>query len=202
MALKSSIWRGTRFPDATRQTCDGRSRPLSAGNRTKQICAALPFDGIEPATQAMLVAERVNNDLLLAKCLKMLVEIYMETGNFPAAMTVLTRALPLGAQGRPMQSKKSGIFNNLGLAHQYAGQFSMANSLLMSGQLRLLILLRLLCLTQAYPLVNVAVASFHLRDFSRGLSAAERAIELLAAPSDDGSAWLAQRSSSPIRDSC
>ncbi len=54
----------------------------------------LPFDGIEPANQAVAVAERVNNDLLLAKCLNMLGVMYMETGNFPAAMTALTRALP------------------------------------------------------------------------------------------------------------
>ena len=143
----------------------------------------LPFDGIEPANQAVAVAERIDNDLLLAKCLKMLGGMYMETGNFPAAMSALTRALPAARRAGDAE-QESGIFNNLGLAHQYAGQFSMAipcyersmevaDPAATSGYI------------QAIPLVNIAVASLYLRDFPRGLATAERAIELLAEPSDD-----------------
>lgn len=143
----------------------------------------LPFDGIEPANQAVVIAERVSNDLLLAKCLKMLGGMYMETGNFPAAMTVLTRALP-AARRAGDAAQESGIFNNLGLAHQYAGQFSMAIPCY-ERSMEVADPAAASKLAQALPLVNVAVACLYLRDFSRGLSAAERAIELLAEPSDD-----------------
>ncbi|MEP6609452.1 MAG: HD domain-containing phosphohydrolase [Burkholderiaceae bacterium] len=143
----------------------------------------LPFDGIEPANQAVAVAERINDDLLLAKCLKLLGLMYAETGNFPAAMTFLTRALPIARRAQD-SDQESGIFANLGLAHQYAGQFSLAipcyeRAVEVAGsdaKVRL---------SQVVPLVNIAIASLYLRDFSRGLAAAERAIELLADPRDD-----------------
>lgn len=143
----------------------------------------LPFDGIEPANQAVAVAERVNNDLLLAKCMNMLGVMYMETGNFPAAMTALTRALP-AARSAQSSDQEAGIFANLGLAHQYAGQFSMAIPCY-ERSVDVADPVATTRLTQAIPLVNIAVASLYLRDFSRGLAAAERAIELLADPSDD-----------------
>jgi tetratricopeptide (TPR) repeat protein len=132
----------------------------------------LPIDGIEPAARAVAIAERVNNDLLLAKCLKMLGGMYMESGNFPAAMTALTRALP-AARRAGDSDQESGIFNNLGLAHQYAGQFSMAipcyeRSVEVADPT---VTPRL---AQALPQVNIAVASLYLRDFSRGLAAADR----------------------------
>lgn len=143
----------------------------------------LPFDGIEPANQAVAVAERLKNDLLLAKCLNMLGVMYMETGNFPAAMTALTRALP-AARGARDSEQEAGIFANLGLAHQYAGQFSMAIPCY-ERAVEIAHPAAVTHLTQAIPLVNIAVASLYLRDFPRGLAAAERAIELLAEPSDD-----------------
>ncbi len=124
----------------------------------------LPFDGIEPANQAVAVAERLNNDLVLAKCLKMLGVMYIETGNFPAAMTALTRALP-AARSAGDSEQESGIFNNLGLAHQYAGQFSMAIPCY-ERSIEVADPAATLRLTQAVPLVNIAVASLYLRDFS------------------------------------
>src|SRR4029434_10310328 len=129
------------------------------------------------------VAERVKNDLLLAKCLKMLGLMYAETGNFPAAMAALTRALP-AARGAHDWEQQSGIFANWGLAHQYAGQFSMAIPCY-ERAVEVADPAATTNLTQAIPLVNTAVASLYLRDFPRGLAAAERAIELLAEPSDD-----------------
>ena len=67
---------------------------VSACIARNKYLRGLPFDGIEPANHAVAVAERLKNDLLLAKCLKMLGVMHAETGNFPAAMTALTRALP------------------------------------------------------------------------------------------------------------
>ncbi len=92
---------------------DARAMCLLGIARNRYL-RGLPFDGIEPANHAVAVAERLKNDLVLAKCLKMLGVMYMETGNFPAAMTALTRALPAARNaGDPEQ--ESGIFNNLGL---------------------------------------------------------------------------------------
>ena len=113
----------------------------------------------------------------------MLGVMYAETGNFPAAMTALTRALPAARNARDSE-QESGIFANLGLAHQYAGQFSMAIPCY-ERAMEVADPAATPRLTQAIPLVNIAVASLYLRDFSRGLAAAERAIELLAEPSDD-----------------
>ncbi len=143
----------------------------------------LPFDGIEPANHAVAVAERLKDDLVLAKCLRMLGGMYMETGNFPAAMTALTRGLP-AARSAGNAEEESGIFNNLGLAHQYAGQFSMAIPCY-ERSMEVADPTATSRFTQALPLVNIAVASLYLRDFSRGLAAAERAIELLNEPNDD-----------------
>jgi len=161
---------------------DARAICLLLISRNKYL-RGLPFDGIEPASRALAVAEGVKNDVLLAKCLKMLGGMYAETGNFPAAMTFFTRALSAARSARDSE-QESGIFANLGLAHQYAGQFSMAipcyeravevaDAAITSR------------LAQAVPLANIAVASLYLRDFPRGLAAAERAIELLTEPSDD-----------------
>jgi putative two-component system response regulator len=161
---------------------DARAMCLLLISRNKYF-RGLPFDGIEPANQALAVAERVNNDGVLAKCLKMLGLMHAETGNFPAAMTFLTRALP-AARGAHDSEQESGIFTNLGLAHQYAGQFSMAIPCY-ERAVEIAELVNTTRLTQAVPLVNIAIASLYLRDFSRGLAAAERAIELLAEPSDD-----------------
>jgi len=143
----------------------------------------IPFDAIEPASRAVAVAERLDIDLLLAKGLKMLGGMYLETGNFPAAMTALTRGLqPARRAGDAEQ--ESGIFNNLGLAHQYAGQFSMAIPCY-ERSMEVANPAATSHFAQAVPLVNIAVACLYLRDFPRGLTAAERAIELLAEPSDD-----------------
>ena len=161
---------------------DARALCLLVIARNKYL-RGLPFDGIDPANQAVAVAERTNNELLLAKGLKVLGVLYAETGNFPAAMTFLTRALP-AARGANDPDQESGIFANLGLAHQYAGQFSMAIPCY-ERAVEIADSTPTPSLTKAVPLANIAVASLYLRDFSRGLAAAERAIELLADPSDD-----------------
>jgi putative two-component system response regulator len=163
-------------------TTDARALCLLAIARNKYL-RGLPFDGIEPANNAVAVAQRVKNDLLFAKALKMLGLMYAETGNFPAAMTALTRALP-AARSANDSDQEAGIFTNLGLAHQYAGQFSMAIPCY-ERAVEIADPATVPHLTQAVPLVNIAIASLYLRDFSRGLAAAEQAIELLAEPSDD-----------------
>ena len=109
-------------------TTEARAMCLLGIARNRYL-RGLPFDGIEPANHAVAVAERLKNDLVLAKCLKMLGLMYMETGNFPAAMTALTRALP-AARNAGDSDQESGIFNNLGLAHQYCGPVQHGHSVL------------------------------------------------------------------------
>ncbi len=113
---------------------DARAMCLLGIARNRYL-RGLPFDGIEPANQAVAVAERVKNDLLLAKCLKMLGVMYMETGNFPAAMTALTRALP-AARGARDSDQESGIFNNFGLGPPVRRPVQHGDSLLRASRSR------------------------------------------------------------------
>ena len=181
-------------------TTEARAMCLLGIARNRYL-RGVPFDGIEPPTAPVAVAERLKNDLVLAKSLKILGLMYTETGNFPAAMTALTRALP-AARNAGDSEQESGIFNNLGLAHLGAGQFSMAipcfeRSIEVSDSA---VTSRL---THALPHLNIAVASLYLRDFSRGLwlppsgrssFCPSRAMTV--------SAWCARRSSLPTRASC
>jgi len=140
------------------------------------------YAGLVPAEQAVLLSDRLRDPVLSAKASKMLGVLYNETGNYPGAVNSFTLALAAAHEAHdPVQEVE--ILSNLGLSHQYAGHYEAA----------------LPCyeravevaesagagnLGRAAALANIALACLHLRDFPRGLAAAESTIEVLEAPAD------------------
>src|SRR5438132_364178 len=140
------------------------------------------YAGLAPAEQAVALAEHLGDAALRAKALKLLGVVHLETSNYPDAVSTFTAALA-SAQEAGDRVQEVEILSNLGLAHQYAGHYSAAvpcyeravevgesTDTPLSGR--------------AAALSNIALACLHLRDFPRGLAAAERSIEALPAPTD------------------
>ena len=140
------------------------------------------YAGFAPAEQAVAMAERVGDLVLCAKALKMLGVIHLETGNYPDAVSTFTGALA-AARSAGESVQEVDILSNLGLAHQYAGHYSAAIPCY-ERAVEVAEANAIPPLARATALINIALACLHLRDFPRGLSAAERAIEALDAPSD------------------
>jgi len=140
------------------------------------------YAGLVPAGQAAALSEQLGDPVLSAKAMKMLGVVHLETGNYPGAVSAFTAALAAAhVAGDPVQ--EVDILSNLGLAHQYAGHYSAAvpcyeRAVEVGEAASTPPLLR------ATPLANIALACLHLRDFPRGLAAAEKAIEALSAPAD------------------
>jgi len=141
-----------------------------------------PYSGLAHAEQAVELARRLSDPAVEAKALKMLGLLNAETGNYPAAVGALTAALaPARAAGEALQEVE--ILANLGLAHQYAGHYGAA----IPSYERAVEVAEAAGappLARATALNNIALACLHLRDFARGLAAAERSIEALASPSE------------------
>src|SRR5205807_6972427 len=116
------------------------------------------------------------------KALKMLGVVHLETGNYPDAVTTFTRALE-AARAAEESVQIVDILSNLGLAHQYAGHYEVAIPCY-ERAVEVAETAGVPHLARATALANIAHASLHLRDFPRGLAAAERAIEVLGTPSD------------------
>lgn len=150
------------------------------GIARKRFICAQPFSALDAAAEAVAIADRVHDDLVIAKALKFLGFLYAETGNYPAATDMLMRALDAARRAGEAQ-QQAEIFMNLGIAHQYAGQFSVAvpcyeraAAIASAAQAPLI--------TRATPFSNSALAYLYLRDLPRGMTAAEQAIALLAEP--------------------
>jgi putative two-component system response regulator len=147
-----------------------------------RYCCGNAYAGLAPAEQAAQFAKHLADPALEAKAMKMLGLVNAETGNYPGAVTALTAALaPARASGDSVQEVE--ILSNLGLAHQYAGHYSAA----IPSYERAVEVAEAAGtppLPRATALSNIALACLHLRDFPRGLAAAERSIEALASPSD------------------
>jgi putative two-component system response regulator len=140
------------------------------------------YAALDPATQAVSMAERLGDPLLRSKALKMFGLVQTETGNYPGAVSALTGALAAArAAADPVQ--EVDILSNLGVAHQYSGHFSAA----VPCYERAVEVARnadIPPLAPATALCNIALACLNLRDFPRGLGAAESAIDALQNPSD------------------
>jgi putative two-component system response regulator len=140
------------------------------------------YAGLVSAGQADALAERLGDPALRAKATKMLGVVHLETGNYPDAVSAFTSALTAArAAGDPVQ--EVGILSNLGLAHQYAGHFDAAVPCY-ERAVEVADAAGIPPRARATALGNIALACLHLRDFPRGLAAAERAIEALETPSD------------------
>ncbi len=140
------------------------------------------YAGLAPAEQAVALAERLGEPTVRAKALKMLGVVHMETGNYPDAVSAYTAALA-SAQASGDQVQEVEILSNLGLAHQYAGHYSAALPCY-DRAVELAEATDMPPSGRAAALSNIALACLHLRDFPRGLAAAERSIEAMPNPSD------------------
>jgi putative two-component system response regulator len=134
-----------------------------------------PLNGIEPATDGALYARTVGSPALLRKALTFQGILLADTGNLPGAIECYAEALDLAIELKDMNAESS-VWNNLGAAFIYAGQFYDAIGCME----------RVIALTEndptaserrAYALANIALACLHIEDFGRGLRAAKAAVE-------------------------
>jgi len=140
------------------------------------------YAGLAPAEQAVAMAGRLGAPLLNAKALKMLGLISIETGNYPGAISSLMAALA-AARTAADSVQEVDILSNLGLAHQHAGHYDAAVPSY-ERAVEVADSAGIPPLAGATALSNIALACLHMRDFPRGLSAAERTIEALETPAD------------------
>lgn len=133
-----------------------------------------PFASIQPASDAVELAELVSNKPLLRKALTVLGVMLADTGNVSKAIECYAQALELV---RALQDQESEciVWINLGVALLYSAQYrdsiacsehviELASSNPKFQQFRTI------------ALTNIALCSLHLEDFGRGLKAAETSV--------------------------
>jgi HD-GYP domain-containing protein (c-di-GMP phosphodiesterase class II) len=140
------------------------------------------YAGLEPASDAVRIAERLGDQALRAKALKLLGGVFLETGSYPDTVSTFTAAMEAARDARD-PTQEVDILSNLGLAHQYAGHFSAAvpcyeRAVQISDAAGTHTVVR------TAALGNLALACLHLRDYAGGLAAARRAIADLQEPAD------------------
>jgi HD-GYP domain-containing protein (c-di-GMP phosphodiesterase class II) len=138
--------------------------------------------GLEPATQAVSLADRLGDSTLCAKALKMLGVVYLQSGSYTDTVSTLTAAL-IAAQAAGDATQEVDVLSNLGLAHQHAGHFSAAVPCYQRA-VQLADAAGINAVVRATALANLALACLHLRDFAPGLAAAQRAVADLDAPAN------------------
>ncbi len=138
------------------------------------------FAAIDPATEAVNLAERAERKALLRKALTLLGITQADTGNIAAAVESYAKALELARQIGDRTSE-CVVWVNLGVALLYAAQYRDAISCFehaidMSANDKELASIR------PNALSNIALCALHLEDFGRGLKAAEAAVKESPAP--------------------
>jgi putative two-component system response regulator len=129
------------------------------------------FNAIEPALDAVDLAARTSNRVLLRKALTLLGIVYADTGNISKAIECYDKALDIAQQLRD-SAHEAPVWINLGVALLYAGQYRdavacMEHVIRLAGSDPRL---------KGYRLIgfsNIALCCLHLEDFERGLKAAE-----------------------------
>lgn len=149
--------------------------------------AAIPLQGIEPASLCVARARQLNDPVLLCKALKLLGLMRAETGNLPEASKACNEGIDI-ARAAKNRRAEAELWINLGLAHQYAAQYSDATAcfdrvLALSIDDDSIRPLRKLALT------NIAITSLHVSEVRRGLKAAKQAVEESGEPKDAESLW-------------
>jgi len=132
---------------------------------------------VVPAAHALAAARQVGEVGLIRRAATFLGVMNGETGNLPAAVESYAEALDL-AKALGDETAQAVVWNNLGLALQYAGQYADAARCYDQalrhpgdGSARLMVV--------AAALANTAQACLRVHDVRQGVSAAKRAIELL-----------------------
>lgn len=138
--------------------------------------------GIGPATDAIAAARLVGDKALLRKALTFGGVLQMETGNLPAATESFAEALDL-ARDLADRIGESALWNNMGLALQYAAHYADAircyeRSISLAGD----------DLAMRVPkgtaFSNIAYASLNIQDLRRGLRSVRQAIETFSEPAN------------------
>ncbi len=140
------------------------------------------YGGLEPATQAVGMANRLGDPVLRAKALNML-GIDIPGDRFLSGHRQYLHIGYLRSAGIRRSEAEAEIFSNLGLAHQYAGHYSAAVPCY-ERAVELADTVGNAPSIRAAALGNIALACLHMRDFPPGLAAAERGIQDLDAPSN------------------
>ncbi len=161
-------------------TTDGVEALLLIARRQYDLVKA--HQGVAPATHALDGARRLGHRGLMRRAATFLGVMYGETGNLPVAVENYAEALEI-ARETGDETAQAVVWNNLGLALQYAGQYADA----------------VRCYDQAInapgdgparqqvvcaALANTAQACLRVHDVRQGIAAARRGIELLAEPGD------------------
>ena len=133
------------------------------------------FTAIEPAVDAVDLATRSDNKLLLRKALTFLGVMYADTGNISRAIECYSQALDIAQALRDFEGECS-VWQNLGLALFYSAQYNDA-IVTFEHTVRLAGSEPRLALYRTAALSNIALCCLHLEDFSRGLKAAEACIK-------------------------
>src|SRR5882672_8446108 len=81
-----------------------------------------PLHGVEPAADGSQCARRVQDPSLLRKALTFQGILLADTGNLPGAIECYAEALDLAIELKDLRAEAS-VWNNLGAAFIYAGQF-------------------------------------------------------------------------------
>jgi len=134
-----------------------------------------PLLGVAPATDASEFARKVGDQPLLRKALTFQGILLADTGNLPGAIECHAEALELAIELKDLRAEAS-VWNNLGAAFIYAGQFyeaigCMERVIALADEAPSAVGLR------AHALANIALACLHLEDFGRGLRAAKSSVE-------------------------
>ncbi len=161
-------------------TADGVEALLLITQRSYN--AARAQDGGQPAAQALAGARELADSSLLRRAATAHGVINGESGNLPTAVANYAEALDL-AEDLADTTAQGSVWNNLGLALQYAGQYADAvrcydRAIAASGRSPHSQMLTGIALT------NSALACLRVHDLRQGVAAARKAIEVFSEPSD------------------
>lgn len=140
-----------------------------------QYLVGKPLDGVEPSIDATEMARRLGDRSLLRLALTFQGNLLSDTGNLPGAIECHAEALEIAIELKDLRAE-AVVWNNLGAAFLYAGQFFDAVGCME----------RVIALSyeepSAIPLrnaaqANIALCSLHMEDYGRGLRAAKAAVE-------------------------
>ena len=129
------------------------------------------FSAIEPAIDAVDLATRTNNRVLLRKALTLLGLVYADTGNISKAIECYDKALDIAQQLRDAGAE-APVWINLGVALLYAGQYRDAIAC-MEHVIRICGSDPRLKSQRLIGFSNIALCCLHLEDYERGLKAAQ-----------------------------
>ena len=133
-----------------------------------------PFQAIEPAVEAVRLAEQVQHKPLLRKAVTFLGVMYADTGNASQAIECYAKALELAQELRDSEAECI-VWVNLGVALLYSAQYRDAVACF-EHVIRIAGSEPRYRRFRAPAFANIALCCLHLEDFARGLKAAEISI--------------------------